>query len=259
MCLIVFSFQSHVKYPLILAGNRDEFYARPAKQLHFWDGNTDILAGKDLRAGGTWLGVSERGTFGAITNYRDFHNPMEGERSRGEIIPGLLNSDNTVEQELNRISNYKHDYAGFNLLAGNAESLYYLSNLKDSIEKVSPGIHGISNAFLDTPWPKVEKAKRLFSEAIQSDSINRGQIFDMLENSETFPPHKLPDTGLSEEKEKAVSPIFIETDGYGTRCSSLITIDTNGQVEFTEKTHVPELSPSESMKRFTFQISEDIV
>ena len=259
MCLIVFSFQHHDTYPLILAGNRDEFYARPAEQLHYWDHQPHILAGKDLRAGGTWLGVSQSGSFGAITNYRDFNNPLEGERSRGEIIPGLLNSNETVEKNLNMVRNRKHDYAGFNLLAGNIENLYYLSNLKDDIETVAPGIHGISNAFLDTPWPKVKKAKKLFSDAIKADSINRDQIFEMLEDTETFPTDQLPNTGLSDEREKAVSPIFIQTEGYGTRCSSLLTIDYKGQVEFTEKTHVPELGTSEAVKHFTFQISEKIV
>lgn len=259
MCLIVFSFQNHRKYPLILAGNRDEFYARPAEQLHFWDREPRILAGKDLRAGGTWLGVSESGTFGAITNFRDFHNPMEGERSRGEIITELLGSEASLDSTLNQLNRFKQDYAGFNLLAGNARELYYLSNIKDDIEKVSPGIHGISNATLDTPWPKVETAIDLFRKAIDADSIDRDKIFEMLTHSDTYPADQLPDTGLSAEREKAVSPIFIETDGYGTRCSSLLTIDKNGRVEFTEKTHVPEMSPSESVKSYSFQISESLV
>lgn len=253
MCLIVFAFNHHPEYPLILAGNRDEFYAREAEQAHIWDTDPAILAGKDLRAGGTWLGVSKKGEFGAITNYRDLDNPIEGERSRGEIIPGFLTRSGKARQKLNRLKQSLQHYSGFNLLAGNKEQLYYLNNVHGKIDPVEPGIHGISNAVLNTPWPKVEMAKLEFKKAITPKSIDRERIFRLLKNSETFPEESLPETGLSPEMEKAVSPIFIETEGYGTRCSNLLTIDSGGRINFIEKTYPVSDGTSEIINEFTFE------
>ena len=237
MCLIVFSFKHHTKYPVILAGNRDEFYGREAQQAHFWDTEPSLLAGKDLRAGGTWLGVSQNGEFGAITNHRDLNNPVNGERSRGYIIPVFLTNNGLPEEKIKRIESNFSKYSGYNLLAGNTDQLFYLTNVKRQTKTVSPGVHGISNAFLDTPWPKVEAAKSAFEDAIKPALIDREAIFKLLQDSDPFPQETLPDTGLSPEMEKAVSPIFIKTDDYGTRCSTLLTIDYNGRVQFTEKTY----------------------
>lgn len=252
MCLIVFSFKHHSKYPVILAGNRDEFYGREARQAHFWDTVPPLLAGKDLRAGGTWLGVNHKGEFGAITNYRDLNNPINGEQSRGEIIPKFLTHDGSPEDKLSRVQKNYPAYSGFNLLAGNADQIYYLNNINRQFQTVPPGIHGISNAFLDTPWPKVEKAISAFKEAVHPDTIDRDEIFQFLQDSDPFPLEDLPDTGLSPEKEKAVSPIFIKTEDYGTRCSSLLTIDNDGQVQFIEKTYHVKNDGSESVKEYSF-------
>ncbi|WP_340104993.1 NRDE family protein [Rhodohalobacter sp. 8-1] len=252
MCLIVFSYNHHKKYPVILAGNRDEFYGRDARQAHFWDTSPPLLAGKDLRAGGTWLGVNQNGEFGAITNFRDLDNPINGERSRGEIIPEFLTQPGPPKKKLSRIQKNSSAYSGFNLLAGNANQIFYLNNVNRQFQSVKPGIHGISNAFLDTPWPKVEKAKSLFKKVVQSEKINPEEIFQLLQDSESFPLEKLPNTGLSPEMEKAVSPIFIETDDYGTRCSSLLTIDNDGQVQFTERTFHVTGDGSETVKEYSF-------
>jgi uncharacterized protein with NRDE domain len=254
MCLILFSFQRHAKYPLILAGNRDEFYEREAQQAHFWESDPSLLAGKDLRAGGTWLGVSEKGEFGAVTNYRDLRNPINGERSRGEIIPEFLTQNGSAKEKLKQVKANYAKYSGFNLLAGSAGELYYLNNIDNQFQTVEPGIYGISNAFLDTSWPKVKKAKTAFTEAITSNTINRKKIFRFLQNSTPFPQEKLPDTGLTTEMEKAVSPIFIKTENYGTRCSTLLTIDHNGQIHFTEKTYPFNGDVTESVKEFNFKI-----
>jgi len=255
MCLIVFAFNFHSEYTVIFAGNRDEFYAREAQKAHFWDTEPSILAGKDLRAGGTWLGVSEKGEFGAITNFRDLDNPLEGDRSRGEIIPGFLTRKKSHKEKLSQLIRESKHYAGFNLLAGSSEQLYYVSNVSGEMHTVSPGIHGISNAFLDTPWPKVEKAKSEFKKAISPNRINRDRIFRFLKNSDTYPEESLPSTGLSPETEKAVSPIFIKTEGYGTRCSTLLTIDKSGKVHFTEKTYPAGDTSSEEIAEFTFKTS----
>lgn len=258
MCLIVFSFKQHRTYPVILAGNRDEFYSREAWQAHFWDTAPPMLAGKDLRAGGTWLGVNLKGEFGAITNYRDLNNPMSGKRTRGEIIPEFLTQDGSRKNRLTKLQMKYPAYSGFNLLAGNADQLFYLNNINRKFQSVAPGIHGISNAFLDIPWPKVEKAMSAFKDAVQPNDIDREAMFQLLQNSDTFPLEELPDTGLSQEMEKAVSPIFINTDDYGTRCSSLLTIDNDGQVRFTEKTYYNKGKACESVKEYSFYADNTI-
>lgn len=256
MCLIVFAYKHHPEYPLILAGNRDEFYGREAQQAHFWDTDPAMLAGKDLRAGGTWLGVSKKGEFGAITNYRDLNDPRAGERSRGEIIPKFLTTVKAPDQKIRQLRKQNHHYAGFNFLAGDVDQLFYLNNINGNIQSVTPGIHGISNAFLDTLWPKVETARSEFQKAISSSTIDKEKIFNFLNDSKSYPEDSLPDTGLSPEKEKAVSPIFIETEGYGTRCSTLLTIDNDGRIHFTEKTYDAQREASESVKEFEFYTSE---
>jgi uncharacterized protein with NRDE domain len=252
MCLILFSFKNHPEYPLILAGNRDEFYGREAQQAHFWNSIPSMLAGKDLRAGGTWLGVSGKGEFGAVTNYRDLRNPINGDRSRGEIIPGFLAQNGSIEKKLHQVKKNYPKYSGFNLLAGNADQLYYLNNINRQFRKVNPGINGVSNAFLDTSWPKVEKAKVAFRQATKPTSIDRGKILQLLQDSESFPQEILPDTGLDPEMEKAVSPIFIKTENYGTRCSTLLTIDNEGQVHFTEKTYHINGEETEVITEYNF-------
>lgn len=253
MCLIVFAYNYHPEYPIILAGNRDEFYGRKALKAHVWDTDPKMLAGKDLRAGGTWLGVSKNGEFGAITNYRDLKNPREGERSRGEIITNFLTETGPPDQKLRHLKKQSQEYAGFNLLAGNIRQLFYFSNISGNIQSVAPGIHGISNAFLDTPWPKVETAKSEFEKTIDSSPPDKEKIFKFLQDKQPFPDESLPDTGLSPEMEKAVSPIFIETEGYGTRCSTLLTIDAKERVRFIEKTYPVNKKASATTKELSFE------
>jgi len=254
MCLIVFSYKEHPKYPFIFAGNRDEFYSRPAKPAHFWDTNPRIVAGRDRKAGGTWLGVSEDGMVAALTNYRDLEHPRNSDRSRGELIPLFLTSKSQNEQRVQQLTDIGENYDGFNMIAGNIDNLFYLSNVKQSYEKIKPGLHGLSNAYLNTPWPKVEVAKSAFREAIQSGEPNKEEIFRLLQNRDVYPYHKLPDTGLSPEMEKAVSPVFIQTDDYGTRCSTLLLINKEGWVTFTERTYSTQDKSQEIEKRFHFQI-----
>ena len=252
MCLIVFSYNHHQTYPFILAGNRDESYKRPTKQAHFWDTDPAILAGRDLKAGGTWLGVTKEGRIGALTNYRDFNHPREGEKSRGELIPDFLKSSNSPKEVLADLIRRGDRYDGFNMIAGTAKKLYYISNINKTLKEITPGIHGISNAFLDTPWPKVNVARDTFRSAISGAEIDEKAIFSLLKNSETYPQEKLPDTGLSPEMEKSVSPIFIETEEYGTRCSTLLTVDNSGLVRFVEKSY--HTNEPEKEKRFEFKL-----
>jgi len=254
MCLIVFGYKAHKNYPLILAGNRDEFYDRPAKSAHFWNTEPPLLAGRDLKAGGTWLGISRKGVLGAITNYRDLTRPAKGEKSRGAIIPEFLKHEFDLKNVLQPFIDHGELYNGFNLIAGDTESLFYLSNITNHIERLNPGCYGISNAFLNTPWPKVNTAKKKFNSIISSDKIDEEAVFNLLQNRKTYPEPLLPETGLTPEMEKAVSSIFIETEDYGTRCSTLLMIDNMGEVTFIERTYPNGKRDSEIEKRFEFEI-----
>lgn len=239
MCLIVFAYKYHPKYPFILAGNRDEFYARPTQKLHIWDSKPNILAGKDLKDGGTWLGVNQHGRMAAITNHRDLNNIKQSAPSRGNIITKILKSYQPVADQLSDMEPDFPKYNGFNLITGTLDDLYYVSNEGNHFLKIKPGLYGISNAFLNTPWPKTNQALEDFTHALNGDMPNVNAIFELLSNTTTYPDHTLPKTGLPPEMERAVSSIFIRTDEYGTRSSALLMMDNEGKIRFNEKTYRP--------------------
>jgi len=254
MCLIVFSFKNHQKYPLIIAANRDEFYDRPTRPARFWDEETQLLAGKDEKLGGTWLGVTKQGKIAALTNYRDFSNIKEDAPSRGKITIEYLTGDKKALDYLKELHKSSNTYNGFNLINGNHDALYHYSNQTEKITPIKPGIHGVSNAVLNTPWPKVETAKSAFKEAIDRDDIDEKKIFALLRNSKQYPLNQLPNTGLSDEMEKLVSSAFIKSEDYGTRCSTLITVRNDGEITFIEKTYKPSAGALTSETRFSFTI-----
>ncbi|MFN1834734.1 NRDE family protein [Balneola sp. MJW-20] len=240
MCLITFAYDHHPDFFLILAANRDEFYQRPAREAKFWEaeGMPELLAGRDLKAGGTWMGVAKTGKWGAITNYRDMKKIKENTPSRGEILPEFLTSKRSAGSYLDQHSGVAEEYNGYNLLLGDGKDLHYFSNQNMTREMIKPGIHGISNAFLNTPWPKVEQAKAKLDSLI-SGSFDKEDLFDLLMTEDKAPADQLPDTGLEPEWEKALSSIFISIDGYGTRCSTLLLIDREGSLSFTERRYEP--------------------
>lgn len=244
MCLIAFAYRTHPKYKLILAANRDEFYKRPTRPARFWteEGHPDMLAGKDLEAGGTWMGISKKETWGALTNYRDFSEIKENPPSRGELVLNYLDQDKSPAEFLENIKERTQAYNGFNILLGDADSLLHYSNHSDTITEVEPGIHGVSNALLDTPWTKLEQAKSDLSEAIKKEEPAVEDLFSLLKNDTTAPDAELPETGLPYELEKAVSSVFIKTDNYGTRCSTVLLIDHDGKCTFTERRYDPSTS-----------------
>jgi len=240
MCLTVFAFQADPHYPLIFASNRDEFYDRPARPATFWYDHPTLLAGRDLKAGGTWLGITADHRFAAITNYRDIDNIKENAPSRGDIVAGYLTSGMKAPDYLKNLRLTADQYNGFNLVAGTTTELWYYSNEQDEIIKVKPGIHTLSNAFLNTPWPKTEKAGACFRQIMKhSREKLDDEVFQLLKNREIFPDERLPSTGLSSEMERLLSPIFITSDRYGTRCSTLIKAypGPGGRSIFTEKTY----------------------
>lgn len=252
MCLIAFAYKTHPDYPLILIANRDEFYKRPARRAQYWvdEGYPDILAGKDLTAGGTWMGLRTNGAWAALTNHRDLGRIKENPPSRGALVLNYLKGDLTAGQYLNQIQEAAPQYNGFNLLAGDKNSVFHFSNESEGITELKPGVHGLSNALLNTPWPKLEKAKSDLSRIVENNAIHPDYLFAILTDDERADPAELPQTGLSPEMEQAVSSIFIKTEGYGTRCSTLLLIDKKGGIEFTERRYIPGTAALEGEQHF---------
>lgn len=236
MCLLLFSYASHPHYSLILAANRDEFYARPAARAAFWDEAPQVLAGKDLQGGGTWLGITRQGRFAALTNYRDPASLREDAPSRGGLVRDYLSGQEAPRAYLERIAARAGDYNGFNLIAGDRKGIWYYSN-RGGREEISPGLHGLSNHLLDTPWPKVEKGKAALARLTEkAGALTPEDIFAHLADETKPPDRMLPDTGVGLAWERTLSPVFITSPSYGTRSSTVILIGRDGQVTFAERT-----------------------
>jgi uncharacterized protein with NRDE domain len=238
MCLIVLAWEEHPDYKLILAANRDEFYEREALPAHFWEDNPQLLAGRDLKSGGTWMGVTKQGKWAAVTNYRDIRNLKEIAPSRGNLTTGYLKSSLSPKQYIEKIKPEATLYNGFNLFIGNIHQLYYFSNQIENEEKLDPGIYGLSNHLLDTPWPKVEAAKTILKQAVERKNISHTTLLDILYNTNTYPDAPMPDTGLGREAEISLSSIFIRMPGYGSRCSTVLLLNHDNEVVFAERQYV---------------------
>lgn len=238
MCLNLFSYKAHPKYKLIIAANRDEFYARPTREAHYWEDNPNILGGRDMQHGGTWLGLDKNGKFAFITNYRDFSLYYPDAPSRGPLVSNYLMGDLSPEEYVESIQNPK-EYSGFNLVVGDMNSAWYLSNVLDGPSEIQPGVHGVSNAFMDTPWQKVEKGKSCLTDVTKKDDFSPEELFAFLRDEEQAPDDKLPPTGLPIEMERAVSAMFIKSPDYGTVCSTVVMMGNDGQVYFGEQTTNP--------------------
>lgn len=229
MCLITLAYHIHPRYPLVLAANRDEFLDRPTSPAHWWPDATHLLAGRDLRAGGTWMGITRQGRFAALTNHRDLRRPKKEGPSRGLLVRAVLEHTPDLGSSA--------DHEGFNLLYGTVHALHYHSNVELVDRPLAAGIHGLSNAFLNTAWPKVERAKRGLEQALDlPDALLTDALFAFLLDDARPPDDRLPRTGLSMEQERAVSSVFIDTPGYGTRCSTVVLVDHQGIVHFHERT-----------------------
>ncbi len=254
MCLILFSYRSHPGCPLILAANRDEFYERPTAPASFWEESPDMLAGRDLRDGGTWLGITKAGRMAAITNYRDPRTLKEGAPSRGGLVSGFLRGDEPPREYIRRIRRGSGRYNGFNLILGDGSGLFHFSNTTDAFREISPGVHGISNHLLDTPWPKVKRGTRLLDGLISDhQDPPPDEIFQILADTSRPDDRDLPDTGVGIEWERVLSSIFIQSDGYGTRSSSVILVDREGNVRFIERSFSSGLGDHETVQ-FEFRV-----
>lgn len=236
MCLIVFAWCPDHAQPLIVAANRDEFYARPSLPLAQWADAPQIYAGRDLEAGGTWLGVGANGRFAALTNIRDPHQPP-ARKSRGELVAKFLNAESTIDDYLSDVVSRSMEYAGFNLLIGNAHELWHYNARASEAIMLQPGVYGLSNAGLDTPWPKLLKARSAL-EGMLGDPQPEA-LLGLLSDSQTASFADLPDTGVGLATETLLSSVFIASPTYGTRASTALIVQADGTRHMVERSFGP--------------------
>lgn len=235
MCLAVVAIGAHPRYPLVVAANRDEYHARPAAPLDWWDaGGVELVAGRDLQAGGTWFGATRGGRWCLVTNVRDPARHDPAAPSRGELVTRYLRDGRPPVAALGAIVAAAAGHNGFNLVAGVGASAAWASNRAGAPLPLEPGVHAVSNALLDTPWPKVERARAALADWTRRGSEDPAPLLAALRDRTLAPDHALPATGVSLEWERALSAPFIVTAGYGTRCTTLLTLDRDGRACMTE-------------------------
>ena len=254
MCLILLARETLPDYPLVLAANRDEYYRRPTRPAHYWEDAEGVLGGRDLKAGGSWLGVDTYGRLAAVTNYREPPRPGAGARSRGELVSDYLKGRQAAVDFLEGVIRRRHSYDAFNLLLGDADGLYFYSSLDTRFRRLGAGVYGISNGDLDCPWPKVNRGKRAFREQLESaEGPDSEALFALLADTTPAADADLPDTGVGLETERKLSPIFIHLDGYGTRSSTVLTVAAAGRIALAERNY-DENGAAISTGRFEFAI-----
>ncbi|MCG8314230.1 MAG: NRDE family protein [Pseudomonadales bacterium] len=248
MCLIFIALNQHPEFPLIVAANRDEFFSRPTAPMEIWQSsNGKILAGKDLQAGGTWLGYSHSQRFSALTNYRDPLHEVPDPISRGHLVADFLNAQQSCHDFLTNIEANQARYQGFNLIVGDHQRFFYFSNRSNQgIVELQAGIHGLSNHLLDTPWPKVAEGKSTLQQLLQNRKMSAAELaaklLELLNHRQQAPDHLLPDTGVGIDAERILSSRFISPNelepqqAYGTRCSTIIIRDRNNCTHLWEQT-----------------------
>lgn len=247
MCLILVAWRVHPDYPLVVAANRDEFFPRPTAPAAFWNDAPQVLAGRDLEAGGTWMGITREGCFAALTNFRDPAQMRKDAPSRGRLVADFLTGSDEPQSYLKRIASYGSRCNGYNLLVGNGESLWWASNMGGEPRKLEPGVYGVSNHLLDTPWPKVGAGKTALAAAI--DGLPDEQaLFELLRDEGIHPDDALPQTGVPLEWERLLSSAFVKSPGYGTRGSTLLSVDGEGWIAFDEQTWLPGAQRGERLR-----------
>lgn len=238
MCLLVLAWQVHPRYRLVVAANRDEFHERPTAAMAKWAAPDDIIAGRDLRAGGTWLAVDRARRFGVVTNFRELQRPAPNAPSRGNLIPSYLRNEGGAERFLKDLEPTANRYSGFNLLLTDGDALWYASNrAEDFARRLPPGIYGLSNEFLDTPWPKLQRVRRQFDPLLTAGTeVLKDELFSILgDRTQAGVNEELPETGLSPEWEQLLSSPFVSNRDYGTRCSTIVILEPSGAFSLTER------------------------
>lgn len=255
MCVILFAIGAHPGFPLIVAANRDESYARPAAPAAFWQDHPKICAGRDLLQGGTWLGITSDGRFAALTNYRQLPRMGPGPRSRGELTLDYLRGSEDAVKYLSRVSERDAEYNGYSLIAGTTDQLCFYSNRDPGVTTISAGVHGLSNRLLNDPWPKVEQGVAVLRSLHNAEEAQLSlSLFALLADSTPAPDHLLPSTGITLERERDRSALFIPGDAYGTRASTVVLVAANGDVLFSERRFGPKGTPLGAIEhRFTLK------
>ncbi|MFB6248930.1 MAG: NRDE family protein [Salinibacter sp.] len=252
MCLLAFAYETVPNYSLVFAGNRDEFYERPTAPAAYWDDAPHVLAGRDRKAGGTWMGVTRRGHWGVVTNIREPGAYAPDAPSRGALVADYLRAEPAPKAYLQSVAAEADRYNGFNLLLGTPESLYYLNNRGSDVRPVEPGVHGLSNDRLDTPWLKVERATHGLRRRLDRGDPTPEALLDLLDDRRSAPTEALPDTGVGPDRERMLSPIFIESERYGTRASTVLLVGRDGTITFVERSF-DRGAPTET-RRFSFEV-----
>lgn len=248
MCLIVFAYKVDPAYRLVLAANRDEFYHRPTRRLDFWPEAPYLLAGQDLEQGGTWLGLTRSGRFAAVTNVRQgLAQPRAGLSSRGQLPLDFLLSE---QQPLDYLQQLQHQqFAGYNLLVGDQDGLYYGSNRhQQQPRELTPGIYALSNAALDSPWPKVTDSAAELKRLIDDRQCNVDQLFRLMQDRSAPAPERLPDTGVGLELEQRLGSRFIESEDYGTRSTLVLLSGYDGDTRLCEQSYTPHWQPPKQFR-----------
>ncbi len=233
MCLIALSVGQHPDLPLIVAANRDEFHARPTAAAHWWSDPPDVLAGRDLQAGGTWLAVSRSGRFATVTNFRDAQPPEPHHRSRGHLVMDFVAGELAPGDYLASVD--EDAYAGFNLIAGTTEEIAYLSNREPGMRVLAPGTYGLSNALLDGPWHKVEASRDRLAGLVDSDSIDEASLMQLMSDREKGPADEAEAGRLDFDTAHAITAPFIVLPDYGTRCTTVVLAGADGRWQFAER------------------------
>lgn len=234
MCILFIAIQQHPEYPLIIAANRDEFHQRPTRESHFWSAHPTLLAGQDLEAGGTWMGVTTTGKLAALTNVRDPRKNFANAISRGKLTTDFLTQQHTATDYLQQLKQSRQDFNGYNLLFGDWRDLWVYNNHLDQSSRLGNGFYGLSNAHLNSPWPKINQGVAKLKAHCQQDKIEPEILFDILYDQTQADDQFLPDTGVPIEWERKLSSIFIQSPEYGTRSATLLLINRNNQLVWHE-------------------------
>jgi uncharacterized protein with NRDE domain len=249
MCLVLIAYRTHPRYPLVLAANRDEFHARPAAALHWWNGSLRMLAGRDLQAGGTWLGLDATGRMALVTNYRDPSSPRPEGTSRGSLVGDFLGGKLGAVEFARTAAARAAQFSGFNLLTLDRDGMGYVtSHPEPESRALAPGIYGLSNRQLDTPWPKLLLARERFEQELANDRPQAAALMRILSDRSIAADESLPDTGVGLEWERLLSSAFIVSDGYGTRCSTVVLTGKDGAVSVEERSHAPDGSTAQRVR-----------
>lgn len=250
MCTLFLAIGQHPQFPFVLAGNRDEFYKRATQPAGWWPEFPNVYGGRDLAGGGTWLGITKSGRFATLTNYRDLNNLTPNAPTRGTVVSDFLTSDKHPLAYLEEVVPTLNRYNGFNLLVGllknerGVPEIWYLHHgQKTSLSipiKLQSGIYGLSNAALNTPWPKVVIGRSRFADILHKEAPKPAHFLALLEDETIYPDEDLPQTGVSQEWERVLSAMCIRSPAYGTRVNSVLQADHQGLLHFWERTYLPD-------------------